>query len=246
MYQTAATIAVAETVGTDFVIPAHSHASHYGDIESDFSGFLYPFKRQDVQLTNKYHQPTFGYTPIPPQDDLELHGFYQAHQYFHHIRQKLIHIYYDFNNKVLEDASKYNCDGNTLGVSVRRGDYIMLQHNHCVLSLDYYQSAFEKYFPEVDKLYVFSDDYKWCREIFGNDAIYPEGENGFTQMYLMTKMKHLILSNSTFAWWGGYLNDRGGKIVIPDPWFGPANFHHDTSGLYCPDWIRHKHEIQIV
>jgi hypothetical protein len=62
---------------------------------------------------------------------------------------------------------------------------------------------------------------------------------------MMTQMKHLIISNSTFAWWGAYLNDNKGVIVIPDPWFGPSSQHHDTNGLYCSDWIRHKHEIVL-
>ena len=102
----------------------------------------------------------------------------------------------------------------------------------------------------VDSIFFFSDDIPWCRKqvTTGEDSglIHFVEDDKWVQLYLMTQMKHLILSNSTFAWWGGYLNNKSGSIVIPDPWFGPANFHHDTSGLYCPNWIRQNHEIVLV
>jgi hypothetical protein len=249
MYQTAATIQVAEQLNTDFVLPTKSHAGHYGDISPDFSGFAYDFKFQDVSLPNKFFQPTFGYTPIDVKNDLELNGFYQAHQYFDNIRDKLINKYFKFSDEVIEQASKYEIPPNALGLSFRRGDYIQLQHNHCVLSTQYYQDAIDKIvgFPEnvLDEYFIFSDDLPWCESLLGSNCTYVKAPP-FVQLYLMTQMKNLVLSNSTFAWWGGYMNDKGGKIVIPDPWFGTNNFHHDTSGLYCPNWIKQKHEIVLV
>ena len=249
MYQTAATIQVAEQLETDFVLPTKSHAGHYGDITPDFSGFSYPFKFQDVSLPNKIQQPTFGYTPLEIKNDSEMHGFYQAHQYFDNIRDKLINKYFKFKDEVIERASKYEIPPNSLGISVRRGDYLQLHHNHCVLSMKYYQDSLGRIFKEtnneVDEYFTFSDDIPWCKSVCDDKMIFVEGDP-FVQLYLMTQMKHLILSNSTFAWWGGYLNNKGGKIIIPDPWFGPANDHHDTSGLYCPNWIRQKHERVLV
>lgn len=244
MYQTAATIKVAEEMNTDFVIPTHSHAGHYGELPTDFDGFSYEFIKKNVELPNKFFQPTFGYTSTPKQNDLELNGFFQAHQYFDDVRDKLIKTYYAPTKKILEKVSAYEISPLSLGISVRRGDYLMLQHNHCVLSVQFYQSALSEYFTEVDQIFVFSDDFPWCKDIFGEDAIYVE-EDKFVQLHMMTQMKHLIISNSTFAWWGAYLNDNKGVIVIPDPWFGPSSQHHDTSGLYCPNWIRHKHEIVL-
>ena len=59
----------------------------------------------------------------------------------------------------------------------------------------------------------------------------------------MSKMKNLILSNSTFAWWGAYLNQNNGIIVAPDPWFGPDNANINTKDLYCPNWIKQQHTL---
>lgn len=244
MYQTAATIKVAENLNTDFVLPTKSHAGHYGDVPVDFSGFSYDFKQKDIDSTNKFFQPSFGYTPINLQDNLELNGFYQCYPYFDTIRDKLINTYYKFKDEVIELASTYKIGPNSLGVSVRRGDYLWLQHNHCVLSIKYYQDALDV-FPDIDEIFIFSDDMPWCKDTFGDDVTYVESDK-FAQMYLMTQVKHLILSNSTFAWWGGYLNNKGGKIIIPDPWFGPANHNLDSSGLYYPSWTKLKHEIVTV
>lgn len=250
MYQTAATIQVAEQLNTDFVLPTKSHAGHYGDISPDFGGFDYNFKFQDVSLPNKFSQPTFGYTPVELKNDMEMHGFFQAHQYFDGIREKLIEKYFKFKDEVIDVAREYEMTENSLGISVRRGDYIQLQHNHCVLSQKYYQDSLGVV-DGIDKVFFFSDDVPWCRENTflsdeDSDLVTFVEDDKFVQLYMMTQMKHLILSNSTFAWWGGYLNNKGGTIVIPDPWFGPANDHHDSSGLYYPNWIKQKHERVLV
>ncbi len=254
MYQTAATIKLAEQLKTDFVLPTKSHAGHYGDISPDFSGFSYPFKFQDISLPTKVQQPTFGYTPISFIDqlkgDIELHGFYQAHQYFDTIRGELVNKYFKFKDEVIEQAQKYGITDDSLGISVRRGDYIQLQHNHCVLSKKFYQDALGKV-KDIDKVFFFSDDIPWCKENCfcseeDSDMVNFIQDDKWVQLYMMTQMKRLILSNSTFAWWGGYLNTKAIQVIIPDPWFGPSNDHHDVSGLYCPNWIRQKHDRALV
>jgi hypothetical protein len=94
----------------------------------------------------------------------------------------------------------------------------------------------------VDQIFIFSDDIEWCRSIFGNEVNYVQDTPG-VQLFLMSKMKHLILSNSTFAWWGAYLNNNDGIIVAPTPWFGPAYEDKDTKDIYCDNWIRQSHQI---
>jgi hypothetical protein len=78
--------------------------------------------------------------------------------------------------------------------------------------------------------------------VFGDDVCYVSDKIG-VQLFLMSKMKNLILSNSTFAWWGAYLNQNDGIIIVPDPWFGPNYSGKNTNDLYYPKWIKFNHQI---
>jgi hypothetical protein len=92
-----------------------------------------------------------------------------------------------------------------------------------------------------DKYYIiFSDDISWCKEnlSFLNNKIFIEGNTDFQDLYLMSKCKNNIIANSSFSWWGAWLNTNKDKIVIaPKKWFGISNSHLDTSDLYCNNWV---------
>jgi Glycosyl transferase family 11 len=239
LFQTAATIQVAEQLGVDFFLPTSAKAGHHGVIPSEFHGFDYPFQIKDIKTEHEFDQKVFQYVPIDVKDNLTLKGFYQSYQYFDNIRDSLTNKYFKFNNRVKESASKYPIMDDSLGISVRGGDYFMLQQNHNVLQRDYYQAALNN-IPSIDNILVFSDDFNWVDALFGDikkDLIYVNDDK-WVQFYMMTQMKHLIMANSTFSWWGGYLNNRKGKIIIPQQWFGPANAHIDTTGLYYPQWMK--------
>lgn len=238
LFQAAATIQVAEKLNTDFVLPTHAIAGHHGLISTDFSGFDYPFSITDINPKHFFDQKAFHYVPIEVKDDMTLKGFYQSYQYFDDIREKLCSKYFKFNTKILDRVKAYPIMDDSLGISVRGGDYFMLQQNHTVLQRDYYQKALNEVSGYIDNIFVFSDDFKWVDALFPDikkDLIYIDDDK-WVQLYMMTQMKHLIMANSTFSWWGGYLNNRGGKIIIPDEWFGPANQGLITRGLYYPGW----------
>ena len=243
LYQIATVVTLAKKVGVEFILPETTWAGHRGYIPVDLSMFEYDFKRGMYEASTAYNEKTFEYQDIPVSDSLKIGGFFQSYKYFDHIRDLLLSKYFTPSAKVVESLEKYSIASNSLGISVRRGDYLMLQHNHCVLDTSYYQDAINEYFEEgIDEIYIFSDDLEWCKQVFGEQANYVEDTIG-TQLFLMAKMKHLILSNSTFAWWGAYLNQNNGTIIAPDPWFGPANADKDTSGLYYPGWIILKHMV---
>jgi len=243
LFQIATVISLAKKVNADFIFPEYTWAGHRGRIPVDLDIFDYQFNRGDYRHEKEYHESRFEYDQIKPLDDLKIAGFFQSYQYFDEIKNELIEKYFKPNKSISERVSSYEISKNSLGISVRRGDYLMLQNNHCVLSTDYYQNAINDHFQNsVDQIFVFSDDLNWCKSIFGNDVTYVEDSIG-VQLFLMAKIKNLILSNSTFAWWGGYLNQQNGTIVIPDPWFGVNNRDKDTSGLYYHNWIKYYHDI---
>ena len=242
MFQIANVLSVATKLKEEFVFHPHTFAGHRGDRPSDLSMFGYNFPRGIESGTTRYSEPN-EYTPVPVRSNTTYCGFYQDYRYFEDIKEKLLTEYFIPSQGMVKELERYDIGDECLGICVRRGDYLMLQHNHCVLSPEYYQSAINRYFQEVDRVFVFSDDIEWCKKMFGSLVTYVDDTIG-VQLFLMAKMKHLILANSTFSWWGAYLNPNGGKIIMPDPWFGP-NCVARVDGLKYPDWIQHKHEIVI-
>ena len=243
LFQIATLISLSKKLNVDFILPEFTSAGHRGNIPVDLGIFGYDFKRGTCNIETEYNEVTFEYEEIPSQDKLKIGGFFQSWKYFEDIKDQLISTYFTPSNKVIQSLSKYDVSPNSLGISVRRGDYLMLQQNHCVLDISYYQEAINAYFTNnIDQIYIFSDDLDWCKHVFGNEVIYVQDDIG-TQLFLMTKMKHLIISNSTFAWWGAYLNQNNGIIVSPDPWFGPNYKDKDVKDLYYPSWVKIKHNV---
>ena len=96
------------------------------------------------------------------------------------------------------------------------------------------------------ELYViFSDDIQWCKEniggLVGNREVvfvdWNKGEQSFRDIQLMTLCKHNIIANSSFSWWGAWLNQNDDKVVIAREAFVKGNVKNDPI---CTDWIKIK------
>lgn len=246
LFQIATVAALAHKVGVDFILPVTSLAGHRGEIPVNLDLFNYQFKRGEYTAKTEYQEKEFNYEKVEATNSLKIKGFFQSSKYFEDIKDQLLNKYFTPSPEVERSLSRYNVSPNSLGISVRRGDYLMLQNNHCVLSVEYYQSILDKYFSNnVDQICIFSDDLDWCKQVFGTHINYISDTPG-TQLFLMSKMKHLILSNSTFAWWGGYLNQNKGTIIAPDPWFGPNYADKEVEDLYYKDWLKEVHTVEQV
>jgi hypothetical protein len=94
-------------------------------------------------------------------------------------------------------------------------------------------------FNEVTTFIVFSDDEKWIKEnIKGKNIIYIQRNHDYIDLYLMSQCNHNIIANSTFSWWGAWLNNnQNKKVVAPTKWFG-VNKKLDTKDLIPETWIK--------
>lgn len=127
---------------------------------------------------------------------------------------------------------------NVTGISVRRGDYMWKQQWHPFVGEKYFKDCISK-LPECDDFIVCSDDIPWCRKFF-TDRRFPlkrflfvEGECVLNQLYIHTLCKNNIISNSSFSWWGAWLNQNPKKRVLaPSLWLGFAFGNKDGGGLY--------------
>jgi hypothetical protein len=182
-------------------------------------------------------------------DNLCLEGFWQSEKYFSSIgdiiRQELTPLkeLSGHNARLAERIAATN----SVSLHIRRGDYVsnpaaMSYHGTC--TLEYYAGALELIARRVERphLFVFSDDPAWAAEnlkcampttfVDHNDA-----DNGQDDLELMRRCRHNIIANSSFSWWGAWLNEHPGKTVIaPLRWFREPGV--DTRDLIPEGWLR--------
>ena len=221
-------------------------------------------------FTKKTHfiDKNFGFNeeliskPLP--SNIYLEGYWQTEKYFSHIKDELLK---DFSFKtplskknldILEDAGT-----ETVSIHIRRGDYLKTQTLN-VCSKDYYLNAIKLLFSKANpkSILVFSDDIPWCKsdlkleeyitnilklnniKIFYID--WNTGKDSYQDMQLMSKCKYHIIANSSFSWWGAYLDPNPEKIVIaPSVWnlreLNPSidrYYKNSYNDILPSSWIR--------
>ncbi len=157
-------------------------------------------------------------------------GYFQNEKYFKHLRQKLLADFsvkspLDENNQVFLNKIQGT---NSVSLHVRRGDYITLDYVnkiHGTCSLKYYEEAINYVANKIKNphFYLFSDDIEWVIQNlninYPFDVIDFNQGKGWFDMNLMKNCKYNIIANSSFSWWGAWLNDYSQKIVIaPNKW----------------------------
>lgn len=184
---------------------------------------------------HEYNEPRFAYDPIPHAKDLRLYGFFQSEKYF------------EKHSAVVRAALTPRVDtvperlAGMVSVHVRRGDYLGLQEKHPIVPMEYYQRAMDFIRTKgAYKFLVFSDDLPWCRaQQWGPGVAVIEDMDSIPQLALTIACEHHIMANSTFSWWGSWLDPRPEKTVIaPAKWFGETHQEEfPTKDLFPARWI---------
>jgi hypothetical protein len=198
-----------------------------------------------------YREPHFQFDPTMPelQAPVYLDGYWQSERYFSDIAGVLRQEFAaeapsDRENEAL--AAGINAV-NAVSLHVRRGDYVddpNTNRFHGICSAGYYQRAVDYVTTRVGAphLFVFSDDPQWTRAnlrfavpVTFVDANPPH--RGYLDMRLMARCRHHVVANSSFSWWGAWLNPSREKVVVaPRHWFSASG--NDTSDLLPPNWVR--------
>lgn len=196
--------------------------------------------KEKSPLGLKIYTYPFHYTTIDmPENDVILDGFFQSEKYFIN-HEKEIRELFKPTKEILNNINKkynklLNCE--TISLHVRRGDYVNNTNNHPPCSLDYYNKAIDIIGDGL--VLVFSDDIDWCKNNFTGDRfVFIENEKDYIELYLMSMCKNNVISNSSFSWWGAWLNNNPNKKVVgPKKWFGPA-IQHNTNDILPSSWIK--------
>lgn len=179
--------------------------------------------------------------------DAYLEGFFQSERYFKDIEFIIRNEFQlkDIMGRAAHAVSEEIERSNAVGIHVRRGDYVSSESAsafHGICSPEYYRMAIERISRQVDSptFFVFSDDIEWVKEhIEIPNAVYVSNDNiaDYEELILMSKCKHNIIANSSFSWWGAWLNANQNKIVIaPKQWVTDPRV--DTRDAVPEGWIR--------
>ncbi len=184
------------------------------------------------------------------KDNSVLVGYFQSEKYFDDIRELLLK---EFTLKSeLEGMdlviAKQILNTNSIAIHVRRGDYVSVKSAndvHGVCGKEYFEKALSHMerlclLTDSSTLFVFSDDILWCKEnlLFEYRTVFVDGnaEKPEIDILLMSMCKHQVISNSTFSWWGAWLNSNPDKCVIaPFRWFRTL---HDSTDIVPVKWVR--------
>lgn len=176
---------------------------------------------KNLNIVNEINLSSFDIEYIDPT---YLYGYWQNELFFKESETKIrnkLEIQQDLDNYI---KNKYPVlHNNTVSMHVRRTDYISLSDFHYNQSLDYFNNAYDLLADNNINVLVFSDDINWCKDnIKFNKTIFIEGEDNITDLYIMSKCQNNIITNSTFSWWGAWINkNENKKIIAPKNWFGP-------------------------
>ncbi|WP_442587809.1 alpha-1,2-fucosyltransferase [Pedobacter sp. AW31-3R] len=197
-----------------------------------------------------YVEPSFHYDPffksIP--DNVIIRGHWQSEKYFKDIEDIIRHDLRitsapSLPNRKLAQAIK-SC--NSISLHIRRCDYVNDPNTfsyHGICGLDYYEKCIEEIVKQVGDphFFVFSDDPEWAIDnlktgYFTTFINHNNADNNFEDLRLMSLCKHNIIANSTFSWWGAWLNTNERKIVLaPKNWFKEADLN--TKDLIPSKWL---------
>ena len=177
-------------------------------------------------------------------------GYWQNERYFKKYENQLINEFSlknplsGFNLTLSEQIIKAP---NAISLHIRRGDYVsnkQANQMHGVCSPKYYQQSVKILKDNIGELtlFIFSDEPDWVQKnmVFDFPTIYVNnnsGEHGAEDLRLMSLCKHNIIANSSFSWWGAWLNKNPKKIIIaPNEWY--SGKQNSADGIIPLNWIR--------
>ena len=268
MFQYASLRGIAANIKTDWLIPDEDvdRFDNYGLFDCfELSNCKDKNKGESLFNTFTYREMHFNQNVFDWKDgDVNFSGNYQTERYFENIADELredftfIKGYHDPCQEYIDSLGGRD---NVIFLHVRRGSpnltgqrgekwsYQQVQEYHPLCKKEYYLEALKE-FPEDKQVIVVSDTIEWCKKVgwfnddrfLFSDSSYEVFQDGaavpYIDLCLMSLCGGGIIANSSLSWWGAWLQNDAGKIVAPDPWFGPAYDHYNMKDLIPKRWVK--------
>lgn len=155
-------------------------------------------------------------------------GYWQAAQYYINCREELCYAFAhpkpnEYNAKLIKEIT----NSSSVGIHIRRGNYLLSPTYSGICNLEYYKKAILRIKSDgkQHRFYIFSNDINWCRQnivplLGDSEALFVTentGVNSCWDMFLMSYCRDLIMANSSFSWWGAFLNNNVERVIAPYP-----------------------------
>lgn len=259
MFQIFATIAIAKQTNRKFIFP-YSKTLRTGIERPTYWDTMFaemktrttakPINAPIIKERTTRYDPDIIHYVNNSIEDCCLGGYFQTPRYFEGCESEIIQM---LQIREKQMAVKEECAKPTIAMHFRLGDYLQKQEYYRILPVTYYVSALRKIMDTIGenvKVFCFFEEgdrekveisIAVMQKLFNKtdfakvDTMIPD----WKQMLMMSVCDHNIIANSTFSWWGAYLNANKGNIVCcPDIWFGPGMHHNEIGDLIPSKWNR--------
>ena len=196
------------------------------------------------KIRYKYWEPSFSYTPIRYKKNMQIQGYFQSEKYFAHHKKEILELFKPHPEIRIYLEKKYK----KLLEHPNLVSFHMRFYNDHNDEAKTYLRCREDFFAKASGLFaedalfvVFSNKMEECKRLLASSnhkCVFIENESYHHDLYLMSMCRHNIISNSTFSWWGAYLNSNPNKIVVaPARWFTEES-GLDNKDLMPSEWIK--------
>lgn len=178
-------------------------------------------------------------------------GYFQSFKYYKEYEKELTTLFKVKSELLKAYQEKYQANWKNrkiITVHIRRGDYLNLPHWNLgkpdlTLPSSYYHQLIAKYQPDNNVLFVFiGDDIDYIKKEFAHiPNKYISEDTEINDFLHLTHADVIVSSNSTFSWWGAFLNPKGHKIIHCPKYFLGIHIKQECpEGIYPPNWVQHE------
>jgi hypothetical protein len=241
MFQVAAAYSLSIDNNDTLILDEKRSIKVHNDISNYKNNIFRNFTFGSPNISSYHNEPFFHYKEIPYQPNLLLSGYFQSEKYFVKNRKKILELFSidDYSQEIINKKYNHINFNDSCSLHIRRGDYLRYPNIHPVCSTEYYEKSVNLINSKT--ILIFSDDLNWCKENLSfkdKDLIFIKNNPDYIDLWLMSLCSENIIANSTFSWWGSWLNKNINKnTIVPNIWFG-NKLNHDTKDLIPDKWIK--------
>jgi hypothetical protein len=243
MFQIAHVYAQSKRFNIDYKLKPKSNTNLQGYQPNKYLDNIYRnLKFEDFETTDLYVTSDWDFREINPipKYSTEFRGYFQSSKNFYGFYKKIKDLFSPTTEFLEKIKSIYPqvFYPNSVIIHIRRGDYLKFPEIHPTIDVSYINYCLQK-IENYDNIYVVSDDKNWVKEnVKIEKLIVVDGLDDYEELWLISLFNNIIMSNSTFSWWGAFLNQLDSpKIYVPNCWFGPKG-EQNINDLYEENWIK--------